>query len=72
MTFAVGAPIAPCTGDCDHSGIVTINEMITMVNIALGNAHLSTCFVGDADSSGDITIDELVRAVGNAMSGCPQ
>jgi hypothetical protein len=63
--------IVPCVGDCDGSGDVTVNELITLVNIALGNAPLSSCVAGDADHSGDITIDEILRAVNNALNGCP-
>jgi hypothetical protein len=60
-----------CVGDCDGSGEVTVNELITMVNIALGTAPLSACPVGDADGSGDITVNEIIKAVGVALNGCP-
>lgn len=59
-----------CVGDCDGRGSVTVNELITMVNVALGNALLSTCPVSDADGSGDITVNEIIRAVNNAPNGC--
>jgi len=62
---------AACIGDCDASGDVTVNELITMVNIALGSAPLSNCLVGDADASGDITINEIIAAVNNALGACP-
>ena len=61
----------PCVGDCDGSGEVTINELITMVNIALGNSPVSACPAGDANHDGTIAINELVTAVGNAINGCP-
>jgi len=32
------ASSGPCAGDCDGSGDVTVNELVTLVNIALGNA----------------------------------
>lgn len=60
-----------CTGDCDGSGDVTVNELITMVNIALGTANVSTCPAGDPDGSGDITINEIIAAVGFALTSCP-
>jgi cytochrome c553 len=60
-----------CTGDCDGSGDVTVNELITMVNIALGNTPLSACPIGDADGSGDITVNEIIQAVGFALTRCP-
>jgi VCBS repeat protein/FG-GAP repeat protein len=59
-----------CGGDCNGDGEVTVNELITMVNIALGNANVSTCLAGDADGSGEITINEIVAAVNNALNGC--
>ncbi|MFI5367040.1 MAG: hypothetical protein ACHQ4J_15610 [Candidatus Binatia bacterium] len=61
----------PCTGDCDGSGDVTVNELITMVNIALGTEPLSACPNGDADGSGTITVNEIITAVGFALNGCP-
>ncbi|MBI3782947.1 MAG: hypothetical protein HY270_06055 [Deltaproteobacteria bacterium] len=63
--------IVPCLGDCDGGDDVTVNELITMVNIALGTANVSNCPVGDADASGDITIDEIIAAVNNALTSCP-
>jgi hypothetical protein len=60
-----------CTGDCNGSGAVTIDELIKGVNIALGQAPLTSCPSLDADGSGTVTIDELVRAVTNALNGCP-
>jgi len=59
-----------CTGDCDGSSDVSVNELITMVNIALGDADISTCVPGDADNSGTIEISEIIQAVNNALSGC--
>lgn len=67
----VPCPGAPCVGDCDGSGDVTVDELITMVNIALGNTPLSACTAGAADGSGDITINEIIAAVNNALDGCP-
>lgn len=65
-------PVAPqCVGDCDGSGDVTVNEIITMANIALGTLPLSACQVGDADGSGDITVNEIIAAVGFALTSCP-
>lgn len=64
--FGVGA----CVGDCDGSGDITVNELVTLVNIALNNAALSTCSSGDTDNSRDITIEEIIAAVNAALSGC--
>ena len=71
--FEASSPTpAACVGDCDGGGDVTVNEIINMVNIALGSTPLSACTAGDADHSGDITINEMIAAVNNALNGCVQ
>ena len=59
-----------CVGDCDGGGEVTVNELVTLVNIALNNVALAACRSGDSDNSHDITIDEIIAAVNAALSGC--
>lgn len=68
-TWTSGWP--SCVGDCNQSGEVTVDELITMVNVALGSASLSACPVGDADGSGTIEINEIIAAVNNGLNGCP-
>ena len=58
-----------CVGDCDNNGVVGINELVMMVNIALGNASLSQCAV-DTDGDGEISIAELVSGTRSALRGC--
>jgi CSLREA domain-containing protein len=60
----------PCAGDCDDSGDVSVAEVITMANIALGTALPSTCLPGDLNGDAQITIDEILAAVGNSLAGC--
>ena len=62
----------PCTGDCDNSGGVTVDEILTLVNVALGNADVSACEPADRNGDGKITIDEILAAVNNALNGCDQ
>jgi len=62
-------PIA-CVGDCNHNGIVTVDELIRGVNIALGNAAVSICPEFDRDGSQTVTINELIAAVNAALNGC--
>jgi cysteine-rich repeat protein len=61
---------SPCVGDCGNDGTVTIDEILTMVNIALGNADVSDCEADDANHSGTITVAEILTAVNNALNGC--
>ncbi|MFQ5666633.1 MAG: hypothetical protein ACE5I7_09400 [Candidatus Binatia bacterium] len=62
---------AVCVGDCNGDGQVTVNELITMVNVALGTADVSACTAGDANGDGQITVNEIVSGVNNALNGCP-
>lgn len=59
-----------CVGDCGQDGDVSVNELIIMVNIALGNAPRSLCVAGDRNGDGVITIDEILSAVNNALNNC--
>jgi hypothetical protein len=45
------------------------NEILTIVNIALGNT-ITACEAGDANHDGQITVDEILTAVNNALNGC--
>jgi hypothetical protein len=49
---------------------VTVDEILTMVNIALGNVSVTTCEAGDANQDGQITVDEILTAVDHALNGC--
>jgi cysteine-rich repeat protein len=69
---ALAAPSgAVCTGDCNGNGKVTVDELISMVNIALGNTAISACMPGDADGSGTISVNEIIIGVNSALNGCP-
>ena len=63
-------PGTQCLGDCSGDGEVTIDELVTMVNIALGTVPPSDCSAGDSNSDGEITIDEIIQAVNRALAGC--
>ena len=63
-------PMPPCVGNCDGSGDVTVDEILTMVNIALANTPVTACDAGDANHDGQITVDEILTAVNNALNGC--
>jgi hypothetical protein len=55
-----------CVGDCNNDGSVTVDEIITGVNVALGVAPASACPQFDADGDGTVKVDEIVQAVNNA------
>lgn len=59
-----------CAGDCNGDGMVTVDEVITGVSIALGATTLSACPALDTNQDGQITIDELIAATDRALTGC--
>lgn len=64
------ARAAACAGDCNDNDAVTINELVTMVAIALDENGVDACAAGDANLDGVINIDELVLAVTHALGEC--
>jgi hypothetical protein len=69
-TAPMTATAAPCDGDCNRDGQVTVNELITAVNIALGTLDVSSCPAADRNGDGEVTVSELIRAVNRALVGC--
>lgn len=58
-------------GDCDRSGDVTVDEIITSVSIGLGESAVSLCYEADVDSSDSVSVDEIITAVNSALHGVP-
>lgn len=68
--FAQPPMPAPCPGDCDGDGQVTVEEVVRCVRAATG-APARACPGLDASGDGAATIDEVVAAVRRALDGCP-
>jgi photosystem II stability/assembly factor-like uncharacterized protein len=58
-----------CIGDCAGDGQVTIDEVLTLVNIALGNAQVSAC-PHSIPSGAAVNVALIIQAVDNALNGC--
>jgi hypothetical protein len=54
-------------GDCNGDGLVTIDDLVRAVAVALGTANVSTCPAADLDGNGIVTIAELIAAVRAAL-----
>jgi hypothetical protein len=69
---AQGAAVVPagCVGDCSGDLVVTVDEILTMVDVALGSVPVSACVPGDANRDQLIAVDEILTAVNNALNGC--
>lgn len=79
LLFVLGAafvvdvrPTYACVGDCNLDNDVTVDELLTGVNIALGTARVDACSPLDANSDRAITIDEILLAVNAILTGCPR
>jgi hypothetical protein len=59
-----------CPGDCNGDGRVTIAELLTTVNVALGTSALAACLHADRDHDSSVSVDELISAVNTALYGC--
>ncbi len=59
LVLALGPAI--CGGDCDGDGAVTVDEIVTGVTIALGDAP-GNMPVFDTSGEGQVTVDELIAA----------
>ena len=68
-TVAYGGTLS-CPGDCNDDGAVTVDEIITGVNIALGVASIESCPPFDVSGDQMVTVDEILNGVTVALEGC--
>jgi hypothetical protein len=64
------AQAGTCVGDCNHDDRITVNEIITGVNVILGTLPLETCPALDRGADGTVTVGDLIVVVNNALAGC--
>jgi len=50
--------------------LVTVEELLILVKIALSNANVSICEAVDANGGEPITVDEILTAANNTLDGC--
>ena len=65
------APVGACTGDCDSSAAVTVEEVVLSIAIALGEQEPDACARADADGNGRVTVDEVLAALTHLLAECP-
>ena len=63
-------PTIACAGDCNRSGDVTVNELVTAVNVALGSSTPMVCTAADGNADGSVAVNELILAVNRLLQGC--
>ncbi len=65
-------PDRPCVGDCNENLVISINELVRGVNIALGRAPVSSCPSFDRNGNNRVSISELVASVQASLLGCTE
>lgn len=69
-TWAPPAAAQACLGDCNGDGFVTVDEILTGVNIALGAQELASCLSFDGNGDSIVSVDEIIQALNVALTGC--
>jgi hypothetical protein len=61
-----------CPGDCNRDGMVTVDELMQAVNIALDPepSAMKECLPADTTLSYTVSVEELIAAVRRALQGC--
>ena len=67
-TWTSGGPA--CVANCNDDHAVTIDDIITALNVAFDPSRLATCPSADANGDRQVDIDEIIQAVNAALNGC--
>ena len=67
---AAGTGGVVCQGDCDSSGVVSVNEIIRGVLIAADALDIASCPAFDVNDDGTVSVNELIGAILRALEGC--
>lgn len=49
---------------------MTVDEIVRLIGIALGDAAGESCPAGDGNGDGQVTVDEILMAVQAGLGGC--
>lgn len=63
------SPPSALAGDCNDNGVVSVDELVRAVGIALESLDLATCPAADLDGNGVVRIEELIAALNVALGG---
>lgn len=59
-----------CLGDCDADGGVVVAEIVTLINVVLGNLEAASC-AGGLPLAEPADVTAIIRAIRSALDGCP-
>jgi cysteine-rich repeat protein len=71
LALLLSTPAAAVIGDCNGSGEVEINDLITAINVSLGDTPLEACRGVDSNGDGIVAVDEVVVAVLYGLGSLP-
>jgi len=70
VAAAVDSVTPLCVGDCNEDGVVSADELLLALRIALNQAPMGQCASADVDGDGRVTVNEVASAVNSALLGC--
>jgi K319L-like, PKD domain len=70
VQITVAVRPSSCVGDCGGTLTLADTDIITLVNIVLGNASPSACPHG-IPSGATVNVALIIQAVNNGLNGCP-
>jgi hypothetical protein len=50
--------------------VVTVDEIVTLVNVALGTEPVAACPAGDLNRDALISVNEILSALRAVLNGC--
>jgi hypothetical protein len=69
LAVATTARAQSCFGDCNMNGAVTVDEIITCVNIDLGLSQVSACPACSTNGT-TVVISDILKSVNNLLFNC--
>ena len=66
--YALGT-VMPCSGDCGNDVQVSIDEVLTLLNIDLGTTQAAACPHG-IPIGAEVDVALIIQAVNNGLKGC--
>ena len=61
---------ASCPGDCNGDGVITVDDLLTRLRIALGEAEVSACSSPIAGGDGGESVADVLAALISDVAGC--
>lgn len=71
LATATQARVRYCAGDCNDDKDVNVDELVSGINMALGEAASTACPAFDSNGDTQVTVDEIVAGVNSVLAGCP-